>query len=66
MIFLGIDPAGCAEQKEQKKERREDLVTPSCSLSFSISATRSHVVFSSKDPRGLDLPQPLWSKSTIW
>ncbi len=55
MIFLGIDPAGCAEQKEEKKERREDLVTPSCSLSFSISATRSHVVFFSKDPRGLDI-----------
>jgi hypothetical protein len=53
-IFLGIDPPGCAEQREEKK-KREDSVTPSCSLSFSISTTRSHVVFFSKDPCGLDI-----------
>jgi hypothetical protein len=27
MIFLGIDPPSCAEQREEKKKRREDLVT---------------------------------------
>ena len=38
----------------------------SSSRSFSMSFTRSHVVFSSSDACGVDLPEPRWSRRMIW
>ena len=39
--------------------------TPRASRSFSMSATKCHVVLCSTDAKGVDFPQPRWSNMMI-